>query len=367
MRRLFLKLLAGGAACTALLPFRSVLAAATSMSVSVTKFHALKRPAVESTKAAGAAMMALARAGSRVIAAGERGIVLLSDNEGSTWRQAAVPVSVTLTALYFVNDRQGWAVGHMGVILHTSDGGEHWVVQLDGIRAARIAFDTAQAASGADKDDKSLAWAQVLVDDGPDKPFLDVFFQNERTGYAVGAYNLAFRTDDGGQTWHCWMTHLDNPKGLHLYAIRAVESNLFITGEQGLLLRSTDLGQRFSAAASPSKGTFFGLVPGPQGEMLLYGLRGRVFLSTDAGQAWSEVDSGTHATLSAGVRLEDGSLLLASQAGELMMSRDGGRTFKSTSSSVALPVSALLQTAGKRLAIATLRGMRTAPAPALPL
>ncbi len=54
---------------------------------------------------------------------GERGIVLLSDDAGVSWRQAKVPVSVSLTAVQFVDAEQGWAVGHLGVVLHTQDGG----------------------------------------------------------------------------------------------------------------------------------------------------------------------------------------------------------------------------------------------------
>ena len=58
-----------------------------------------------------------------------------SNDGGATWQQSKVPVSSDLTAVYFVNDRKGWAVGHDGVILATSDGGAPWTLQLDGVRA----------------------------------------------------------------------------------------------------------------------------------------------------------------------------------------------------------------------------------------
>ncbi|MFU0418243.1 WD40/YVTN/BNR-like repeat-containing protein, partial [Acinetobacter baumannii] len=70
------------------------------------------------------------RAGKRVVAVGEHGIVLLSDDEGKTYRQArTVPVSATLSAVSFADEKHGWAVGQWGVILATSDGGETWVKQ----------------------------------------------------------------------------------------------------------------------------------------------------------------------------------------------------------------------------------------------
>ena len=52
-------------------------------------------------------MLAVATVGNRLVAAGERGIVLLSDDGGASWRQARVPVSVSLTALQFVDGRTG--------------------------------------------------------------------------------------------------------------------------------------------------------------------------------------------------------------------------------------------------------------------
>ena len=66
-------------------------------------------------------------AGSSIVAVGEYGNVVLSDDDGKTWRQAkSVPTQVTFTAVAFVDDKNGWAVGHDTVILHTSDAGETW-------------------------------------------------------------------------------------------------------------------------------------------------------------------------------------------------------------------------------------------------
>ena len=140
---------------------------------------ALTQPAIISAKAGSAVMLAVARAGTRLVAVGERGIVQLSDNNGSSWRQVATPVQVSLAAVQFVNERSGWAVGHLGVVLHTDDGGLTWRKQLDGIEAAELMVRA--ATSTEDK-----AAAAHMRDDGPDKPFLDLYFQDENTGYDVG-------------------------------------------------------------------------------------------------------------------------------------------------------------------------------------
>ncbi|CAN1600393.1 protein of unknown function [Pseudomonas mediterranea] len=185
------------------------------------RIASLDQAAMQSAKAAHAVMLAVTRAGERLVAVGERGIVLLSDDSGKSWRQARVPVSVSLTAVQFVDDEQGWAVGHMGVVLHSTDGGETWVKQLDGVAAAQLALVAAQQGGDA----KPVEDAERLVADGPDKPFLDLYFSDRRNGYVVGAYGLILHTVDGGGTWKPWMQQVDNPDGLNLYGIRAAGEN----------------------------------------------------------------------------------------------------------------------------------------------
>jgi photosystem II stability/assembly factor-like uncharacterized protein len=330
----------------------ALLLAATAVGVQAAETAALREPALMSAKATGAATLAVARAGTRLVAVGERGTVLLSDDHGASWRQAAVPVRVTLTALRFVDDKLGWAAGHQGVILHTRDGGATWVKQLDGVRAAALVAEAAR-----DGDERARRRAQRFVDDGPDKPFFDIEFADAQRGWAVGAYNLAFATRDGGATWQPIGSQLPNPSARHLYAVRASGAQLVIAGEQGLLLKSGDGGASFAALPSPYKGSFFGLVAARSGTLIAHGLRGNAFRSTDGGQRWDKVDAGTPVSLGASTELPDGTLALVSQAGELLVSRDDGRRFaRAGAASQSLPASGLAATADGRWVLATLRG-----------
>ena len=123
----------------------------------------LQRPALQAPRATRGVMLAVATAGSRIVAVGERGITLWSDDGGKTWHQAEVPVSVTLTGLSFPTATEGWAVGHGGVVLHSADGGQHWTRQLDGRAAAQLELDAARAS----RDPQRLERARQLMSDGP--------------------------------------------------------------------------------------------------------------------------------------------------------------------------------------------------------
>ena len=317
---------------------------------------ALAQPALVTPKALHAAMLAVGGAGARLVAAGERGVILYSDDAGKSWRQAAVPVSVSLTALQFVDGKNGWAVGHQGVVLRTTDGGATWKKQLDGIQAAALVLRDATASSGPERD-KAVADAQRLVDDGPDKPFLDLYFDSPTSGYVLGAYNMMFRTVDGGATWQPWQSRVANPKGLHLYGMRGTANAIYLAGEQGLLLRSTDKGDSFSALPTPYKGSYFGLLSARGGVLLAYGLRGNAFRSTDQGMTWSQVATGVQASLAAGTVMADGAVVLVSQGGDVLVSRDDGRTF-AAQAGTALPLAAVTQAGDGALVVAGLRGVR---------
>lgn len=316
---------------------------------------ALSEPALVTPKALGAATLAVARAGERLVAVGERGTVLWSDDGGARWQQARVPVQAALTAVRFADERTGWAVGHLGVILKTEDGGRSWARQFDGVQAAAAL----QAAAGSDERAQRLA--QRMVEEGPDKPFFDIEVIDTRRAVAVGAYGLAFATQDGGARWAPLPTSAANPRGLHLYGVRAAGGHWFVAGEQGLLLRSSDGGASFAALPSPYKGSFFGLLATRSGALVAYGLRGSAWRSADAGASWDKLALGTATTLQAGLEHAPGELVLLGQTGELFTSRDDGHSFAPPLAPAGpLPAAGLARAPDGAWVIASLRGTRRA-------
>lgn len=283
------------------------------------------RPALVSRSAAQSVMLGAAHAGARIVAVGERGIILLSDDNGKRWQQADVPVSVSLTAVRFADARNGVAVGHAGVVLTTSDGGAHWQRVLDGQQLAAIALQAAKAAANANATSGTAAAlrdAERLVADGADKPLLDVCLLPNNRILAVGAYGLAFASEDGGRTWSSWMDRISNPKGLHLNTVRASGDTILIAGERGLALLSTDAGRSFRALNVPYQGSFFTAELSGDNTMLLAGLRGNAWRSADAGRSWQQLANPMPVTVTASARRSDGSLVLANQAGMLLAVRD---------------------------------------------
>jgi photosystem II stability/assembly factor-like uncharacterized protein len=324
-------------------------------------------PARDSALASRGLLQGIVRTRSQLVAVGQRGHIITSADDGGAWQQAAVPVSSDLTAVFFVNERKGWAVGHDGVVLHTADGGLHWVLQLDGRRANELLVhdlaDKVRARPESADLQRLLTEAKRFQAQGADKPFMDVWFADELNGYVVGAYNLIFRTADGGASWEPWFDRTDNPKLLSLYAIARTGSGLYVVGEGGLVLRLDPKAQRFQALPTPYAGSYFGVI-GTAGSVMAFGLRGNAYRSDDGGRRWDKLDTGLAAAIVAGTSLPGGALVLADAGGRVAVSDPAGREFKVVPLKTAMPITGIAAAGNDRLAWVGLRGVAVSALPA---
>jgi photosystem II stability/assembly factor-like uncharacterized protein len=309
--------------------------------------EALDRAAVPVRDPQRAVLLAIDRAGPRLVAVGERGIIVLSDDDGQHWRQADVPTSVTLTGVRFADAKHGWAIGHGGVVLRSDDAGQRWTRQLDGRRIAQLMQEAARTTGDA----IALREADRLVKDGPDKPLLDIQLLGGRSIVVVGAYGLALASKDGGNSWQSWADRLPNPRRLHIYAARRLGDRLMLVGEQGLVMLSVDAGRSFRSLETPYKGSFFSAeFLGDQG-FVLAGLRGTMLRSTDDARSWESVAVPSTSAITATAVGADGRLLAVNQAG-LVMTLRGDRMVRLNNAALP-PLSSLLPLDGSVLALST--------------
>lgn len=321
----------------------------------------LASSALEAPHPADSAFNALAVAGRRSIAVGRHGLIALSDDQGTHWRQAQVPVQSDLTAVSFPTPTEGWAVGHDGVILHTTDAGVNWVLQLDGNEAARLMQAQLQAKASAHQPDTQvlLQVGDQFAADGADKPFLDVWFADAHHGYVVGAFGMIFETRDAGQHWQTLVDKVDNPDGLHLYAIRGYSAGLILAGERGLLEKWDTASERFIRGDADIQSSLFGLQRANHG-MYAFGMQGKVLFSID-GTRWAAVPSAEPGSLLAATVTTDDRPVLLSQTGNLLtLAPDGGLT--RYPSRAGLPMNAIAFD-NNRVLLAGERGIRRVALP----
>ncbi len=102
-------------------------------------------------------------------AVGALGSIVRTRDGGNTWTHQSSGTSDTLTAVTFMDANAGWAIGGEfgAVILHTTNAGETWTQQFDGPRDLRLR---------------------------------GVSFVDAQTGWAVGWAGIILHTNDGARS-----------------------------------------------------------------------------------------------------------------------------------------------------------------------
>ncbi len=142
------------------------------------------------------------------------------------------PQSNSLFKVFFVNENTGWAVGSLGTLMKTKDGGKNWTTQCMGFSAIRDLYfvdenigwivtggDLHDSADGAilKTTDGGLTWRDQLRDlwdyskvTYPFRVFRAITFIDRNRGWASGSkwvndtLNVAviYKTTNGGETWN---------------------------------------------------------------------------------------------------------------------------------------------------------------------
>lgn len=285
-------------------------------------------PAVTTPRASSSLMLDIAQAGPRLVAVGEFGRIIVSDDKGQTWRQVASPVSVDLTSVNFSSPSTGWVAGHGGVILQTIDNGSTWTKCLDGrdVEALVRRYYQQRLAAGDESAAAFLKDVDLNFQNGPELPFLGIWVSEQGQGFAVGAFGLILATVDGGKHWQPWMDRLDNPDLFHLNAVKQIADAVFIVGERGRVWKLDAEIQRFIPHPTGYDGSLFGIT-GDSAHLVAFGLRGNAFRSTDLGEHWEALPLPTQSSINAGAITADGRLALATQTGQLLLGAVNQSTF----------------------------------------
>lgn len=258
----------------------------------------LHSPAVAVPYASQEAMLGAAQAGKRLVAVGEHGVIVLSDDGGRSFHQArSVPTQAQLNAVTFVG-QQGWAVGQWGVILHSADGGDTWSLQHS--------------------------------DANVDQPLFSTYFLDDQHGFAVGLWSLFLRTDDGGKTWAVVKIPVQQgmkvktPNFNHIFGDG--KGALFIAAERGYVLRSLDGGQTWTYLSTGYEGSFWTGCVDAAGNVVVGGLRGTLYVSADRGETWSKASTPGRNSITA-IASGGSRIFAVGLNGTRLVSTDGGKSF----------------------------------------
>jgi photosystem II stability/assembly factor-like uncharacterized protein len=234
---------------------------------------------------------------------GDRGRVFVSDDGAGSWRQVDSGTRVTLSAVCFPDDQNGWATGQAGTMLHSADGGKTWRPQQTGVDAYLLNVD-----------------------------FLDPYH-----GIVVGEATTVLVTSDGGATWQ--PSPLQTTAGLldelNLFAAAMMDArSICVVGDMGRIFLTEDGGQTWSETETSlydeqaMMGRVLYDVVYDSGTLYTAGIDSTFAFSKDRGNSWTLVDTGFSKPDLYCLDMVDGFGLAAGSGGHLIQTSDGGSTWR---------------------------------------
>lgn len=236
---------------------------------------------------------------------------------------------------------KGIAVGALGSVLVTADGGKTWAPQA--FPMSNLALLSVTMRGG-----KCIAVGQVgmvytaddcktwkLSPSATKSRLLAVGVNSQGLAYAVGAFGTILKSPDWGKTWEAVKVDWTDisPEGAepHLYDVHVGEDGAVTTvGEFELVLRSSDGGKQWKTLHKGER-SLFGLAVLDGGKIYAVGQSGALVASSDNGATWQSIKTGSGAILT-GLYATPKGEIVASGINALVVSKDGGTTWNAVSS-----------------------------------
>lgn len=226
----------------------------------------------------------------------------------SQWMQQSSGTSQRLLTCYFINENIGWAAGDAGTILKTTNSGESWFSQslntnfnvhsihfIDSLKGWAVLYSISGGRNS--KIIKTInggnTWETVRQFSG--FVLIDIKFSDAFNGIAVGSDGIILITTDGGNSW---ADYGPTAFGWSTNIYMKSKNLVWVAGSiYGYLLRTTDMGFRWSFIAFPDEGTINSITFSDAFNGWCCGENGRVFRSTNSGLDWEQVSLNTTNTL----------------------------------------------------------------------
>ena len=264
---------------------------------------------------------------------------------GSTagWNIQIAGTKNSLTGVYFVNERVGWAVGEYGTIIKTTDGGVNWNAQSSTLTYtfSSVQFrDTLKGWLLAERSNIILkttnggtSWERS---DAPYSELYTLYFVDDQNGWAAGLNGTIVKTANGGTSW----TQQSTGQAKQLNAIHFVDALYgWAAGSnyeyKALLLRTTDGGVTWMSVPMESSSSISDIwfVDRNTG-FAIGGSGGQILKTTDGGISWSKYTVNINYSSLSRIRFLNQNVgWTVGGAGYVFKTTDGGQTWGPQTSS----------------------------------
>jgi photosystem II stability/assembly factor-like uncharacterized protein len=256
-------------------------------------------------------------------------------------------VRQNLFATCFPTGSEGWMVGELGRIIHTSDGGKTWVRQDAGTKRPFLAMSCLDAKTAwiAGKEgivygtaDGGDTWTQLQT--GSTRHVFTIEFPTRERGHAAGDFGTMVHTEDGGKTWTTMRipesvelpdSALDTgvqPGDVNLYALSYGDpDHVWVVGEFGIVMTSSDGGRTWQQQHTPIESTLFGVRFSDAAHGFAVGIDSVILATDDGGANWRTVKPPVTQRSYYDVAIRGSNGWIVGDAGTVLKTTDGGATW----------------------------------------
>lgn len=306
--------------------FRSAMAILAVLPIVIALLPAAfaQRPSVLAPKATESLVLDIARAaGDVLVAVGERGHILRSEDQGDTWTQVPSPTRTFLSAVACTG-ATCWAVGHLATILKSEDSGATW--SLEHYSTNNIPIE------------------------GVEMPFLlfDLHLEGDKPPLVSGHFGFLLQADADGNWSHAQAKrHKPGEYDAPLLSNR-LNGIARVANTNGTLWLASDLemiedaegdllnvGTLFEAVGDEWKAhhfqtegeVFHGLLALPDGALLAFGNPGVLYRLDPASGKSTRIEGGGKTPLHGAFLTRENHLWVVGSSGTILKSTDLGKTF----------------------------------------
>lgn len=195
-----------------------------------------------------------------------------------------------------------WAAGTGGKVVHSIDGGKSWVSQASGTQNSLLgiaAWDAQHAAAVGNlgtiivTDDGGNTWAEAKTPESsnPNKLFRVHIFND--VAWAVGEFGALLQSKDHGMAWTRALPEKDRAWN----DIFFLGQQGWLVGEFGTVMKSSDGGATWAEVATPNKVSLMSVAFRDAQHGVAVGLSGTVMVSSDGGATWRQTPKATRESL----------------------------------------------------------------------
>lgn len=254
----------------------------------------------------------------------------------------------------FPDPQHGWAVGIVGLIIHTSDGGKTWVSQKSGTENHLFSVFFADRQNGwacgymntiIHTSDGGKTWEEQEEEESSEKDFFaadvnynGLYFHDANEGWLVGEFGTIYHTTDGGKNWRYYPTpqlapevaedEWEEPRPTLFDVYFADRERGFIVGIEGIMLRTEDGGKNWEKIDCSTGQALYSIsVVGDR--CWAVGSRGAYIVSTDGGNSWVSQKGAIHTKgfLTSVAFSDENTGWVAGKAGAVFKTVDGGKSW----------------------------------------